>query len=128
MIHSPVGIRCQNCGKATRLPTYDVSRSHMARAIVASLLIGVAGGLAFAVILRPLLFGLIYIAAMGGYGYIIGESISRVANQKRGRTLQYISAGGVVVAEVVIAATISINFFDLLGAGFAIYISYIRLR
>ena len=128
MVHSPVGVRCQDCGKATRLPTYDVSRTHLARAILASLLIGVAGGFAFALILRALLFGILYLAAMGGYGYLVGESISRAANRKRGRTLQYVAAGGVLVAEAVIEATISIGLFDLLGAGLAIYIAYLRLR
>ena len=28
MVQAPVGIRCKECGKATRMPTYDVRPTH----------------------------------------------------------------------------------------------------
>ena len=39
MVHTPVGVRCQDCGKLRRLPTYDVTASFLARGIVAGLLL-----------------------------------------------------------------------------------------
>ena len=133
MVHTPVGFRCLECGQGTKLPTYDVSVSYLARAVMASLLIGVAGGLVIVFIGRPLLYGILYIAAMAGYGYLVGEVISVATNRKRGRALQLVAAGGVLVSQVVVLLT-GIAFgdlyglFDLLGAGLATYVAFIRLR
>ena len=108
---------------------YDVSASYLARAILASLLIGVAGGLALALVVRPLLFGILYIAAMAGLGYLVAEGISLATNRKRGRNLQYVAAGGMIVALAVVAFFVGfIDLFDLLGAGLAVYVAFVRLR
>ena len=129
MVHSPVGVRCPDCGQGVRLPVYDVSALHLARAIGVSLALGVVGGLAIVLIVRPLVYGLLYVAAMAGYGYLVAESVSRATNRKRGRTLQYVAAGGIVVAlGVLIVFTGPVDLLDLLGGGIAIYLAFTRLR
>ena len=138
MVHSAVGIRCPDCGKATTMPIYDVSTPLLVRAILASLLLGVGGGLVFALLVRPeLLFRiaspLMYVAAMAGFGYLVAEGVSRAANKKRGRTLQYVAAGGMALALVLVSATAItfgplIGFSDLLAAGAGVYVAILRMR
>ena len=136
LVHSPVGVRCRECGKGIRLPIYDVSASQVLRAILASLVIGVMGGLALALIVRPLLLGsgFLYIASLAGFGYLVAEGVGRAANQKRGRILQLVTMAGVLAAlMVVVVAPVgfvgsNMDLFDLVGGGLAFYIAFIRLR
>jgi hypothetical protein len=101
---------------------------------MAGLLIGAAGGLVMALIVRQLLFGpLLYLAAMAGFGYLLGEGISLAAGRKRGRALQFVAAGGAMVAYAIISfITIyvygRIDLFDVLGGGIAFYVAFLRLR
>ena len=107
---------------------YEVQASLVARAVLASLITGVVGGLAISLVVRPLLFGYLYVAAMAGFGYLISEAVSRAASHKRGRTLQFIAAGGVLAALVVIGYLRFLNLFDLIGAGLAACVAFLRLR
>jgi uncharacterized membrane protein len=133
LVHAAVGIRCQDCGQATRLPTYNVSASYVLRAILAGLAVGLVGGLVLGLIVRPLLFGFLYLAAMAGYGYLMSEAIGLATGRKRGRRLQFVAGASVVVASAV-SVVLSLAFiggspvFDLLGAALAIYVAVIRLR
>ena len=133
MVHGPVGVRCFDCGKPTQLPVYDVSIPQLLRAIGASVVLGVVGGLLLVLLVRPLLFGLLYLAAMAGFGYVVGEGTSYAANRKRGRTLTIAAIGGVLLGQgltIYLVATVTevISLFDLVGAGLAIYVAYIRLK
>ena len=134
MVQTPVGARCEDCARLKPPPVYDVAVSHLVRAILVSVLIGAAGGLAFGLLVRPVLLGLMYAAALGGLGYATAEGISRATNHKRGRALQYVAAGGVVLAQATILVTSSfgagafVDLFDFLGLGLGIYIAVIRLR
>ena len=133
MVHAPVGVRCQECGRGKRLPTYDVSGPLLARAIPASLGVGLAGGIVIALIVRPQLGGFLYIAAMAGFGYLLAEAISLAANRKRGKKLQLAAYAGVAAAyAVLVVASIyfygTVDLFDLIGAGIATYVVYVRLR
>ena len=133
LVHSPVGVRCPDCGQGVQLPVYDVPAPLLTRAIMASVLIGIGGGLALSLIVRPLLFGILYLAAMGGFGYLLAEGVSVAANRKQGRALQFVAVGGVLVALAVVVSLVlffvgTIDLFDLLGAGLAVYVAFIRLR
>jgi len=133
LVHSPVGVRCPDCGKGVRLPIYDVPVVYIIRAVAAALVIGVAGGLAFALLIRPLAFGFLYLAAMAGLGYGAAEGVSAAAARKRGRTIQIVAMGSVLLAEIVIVYVgifpgNVIDLYDLLGAGLGMYVAYIRLR
>jgi hypothetical protein len=109
-----------------------VPASFQARAIAASLLLGLVGGLILTAVARPLgLF--VYLAAMAGFGYLLGESVSWSAGRKRGRALQVVAGGGVLAALATIVLVIptfggSVDVFDLLGAGIATYVAAKRLR
>ena len=131
MIHSPVGIRCPDCGQATPLPTYEVSTSHLVRAVAASVLIGLGGGLVVGLILGLLHLGLFLFAlVMAGFGYVVSEGVSRASDQKQGRSLQIVAAGGVLIggALALIVSPNPIHLFDLIGVGLGVYVSFIRLR
>lgn len=133
MVHGPVGVRCLDCGKPTSLPVYQVSVPLLLRAIGASILLGAGGGLLLVLLVRPLLFGLLYLAAMAGFGYVVSEGTSYAANRKRGRTLTIVVIGGVLIGEglivyLVAAVSGAISLFDLLGGGLAIYVAYVRLK
>ena len=132
MVHTPVGVRCRECGQGTPIPTYQVSASYLTRAVLASVVTGVVGGLLIPLLVAPGL-NIIYLLGMAGYGYLMAEVVGLASNRKRGRTLQLVAGGGVLLA-VVIIATISatvlgyVNLFGLLGGGLGVYVAYIRLR
>lgn len=133
LVHAAVGIRCQDCGKATVLPTYNVSASFLMRAILAGLVVGLGGGLVLGLIIRQLLSGFLYLAALGGLGYLASEAIGLATGRKRGRRLQFVAGASVVLASV-ISAVISFAFIggspviDLFGAALAVYVAIVRLR
>ena len=133
LVHAAVGIRCLDCGQATRLPTYNVSTSYLVKAILAALALGVGGGLVLAFVIRLMLFGFLYVAALAGFGYLMSEVISVATNRKKGRSLQFVAAGGILVA-MVLTVGLSVTVVggsvvpDLLGAALAIYVAVVRLR
>lgn len=133
MVHAPVGVRCQDCGKSNKSPTYDVPPKDLTKAVLVSVFLGVLGGGLAVLLVRPLFFGLFYLVALGGFGYVVGEAISASANRKRGRFLQVVAAGGVLVALLVIALLPNslgggLSIFDLLGGALGIYVAAMRLR
>ena len=130
MVHTPVGARCEDCAQVTPVPTYDVARSLLARAIGAGVGIGIAGGVAL-ILLRALGMGfdLFSLAiAASGLGFLVSEGVSAAANRKRGRALQYVSFGGVLISYAVVFAARSSGPFDLLAIGISLYVAYLRLR
>lgn len=132
MVHGPVGVRCTDCGKPAALPIYQVSTPLLLRAIAASVVIGVAGGLAL-LIVRALIFGLFYLIASAGLGYVVSEGTSYAANRKRGRTLAIVAASGALIGEGVIVALLisavgTVSLFDLLGVGIAPFVAFVRLK
>ncbi len=132
MVHAPVGVRCPDCGKPTALPISQVSTPLLLRAIAASIVIGIAGGLGL-LLIRALLFGLLYLIASAGFGYVVSEGTSYAANRKRGRTLAIVASVGVLVGEAIaitllVSAIGSVTLFDLLGVGLAVFVAFARLR
>ena len=103
-IQTPVGARCPECANVQRIPTYNLPRTQLTKAIVVALVVGLALGVFFGLlqpvipdhmlwILRPVAF----IAS----GFLVGEAISRVTNRKRVPTLQWLAIAGYVLAFVV---------------------------
>ena len=130
MVHSAVGVRCPDCAQVKRPPTFDVSGIFLARAIGASLGLGVVCGVAVK-ILALVLTGIPFWAAIAfaGIGYVVGEGVSRSVNRKRGRRLKLVASSGVLVAYVVVAmpflGTVS-GPAALLGLIIAFYVSINR--
>jgi hypothetical protein len=101
LYHTPVGARCRDCANVRRLPTYNISAAHLARAAAGALIAGAVLGGIWGVLLPfnvSFFFGLL---AGLGLGYGVGEAVSVAANRKAGPPLQVIAACGVIVAYLV---------------------------
>ena len=111
LVHAPVGVRCPKCAKTRRLPTFEVSGFQLARAVAASLALGIAGGLAFFLLTRlvPSAPFLLFLIAFVAVGYLVGEGTSLSVNRKRGRGLKLVASGGVFAAFMVLI------FFGIAG-------------
>ncbi len=131
MVQAPVGIRCRECGKAVRMPTYDVRPTYYARAVGVALGVVTGGGLLW--MLFTALFGAIpffpSLAAIG-IGYGAGELISRSVNRKRGTALAWITGTSVVGAFLVswMLNPFVFSFIGLLFLGFGVYAAVQRVR
>ena len=114
-----------------RPPTFEVSGSYLARGIVASLAIGTGGGIVLVFLTYLGLFALpfLFMIAVAGLGYLIGEGTSIATNRKRGRSLQFAAAAGVLVAYAITVVAIGgIGLYDLLGLAIGVAIAVGRLR
>ncbi len=115
LVHSPVGMRCPDCARVNRVPTYDVTLPYMLRGIGAGVGMALVLGVAFNFV-APAIFRLVfinipilntilpflYVAIMAAIGYAIGEAVSLSTNRKRGLKLKLISAASVFVASFAI--------------------------
>ena len=129
MVHTPVGARCKSCAQVRRPPTYDISRTHAARAVGTGIGIGIAGGIALILIHALLPLGLFFYAIVAaGLGYVVSEGVSASANRKKGRTLQIIAAASVAIAFAIFLAGTRVSPFDWLAAGAGVYVAWVRLR
>ncbi len=131
MVQAPVGIRCPECGKAVRMPTFDVRPTYYARAIGVAVAVAVGGGLVWAVFTA--VFGAILffpsLAAIG-VGYGAGELISRSVNRKRSTWLAWIAGGSVVGAFIIsgVGNHFGFGIFGLLFLGIGVYTAVQRVR
>ena len=131
MVQAPVGIRCRKCGKAVRMPTYDVRPTYYARAAGVAVAVAIAGGLLWA--LFTSIFGAIpffpSLAAIG-VGYGAGELISKAVNRKRGKGLAWITGCSVASAFLIswLISPFSFSIFGLLFLGFGVYAAVQRVR
>jgi hypothetical protein len=110
-----VGIRCRECGRAERLPTYDVQPTYYLRAIGVAVAVAIAGGLLW--LWLNATFGRVpFISSIFGLAvaYAIGELVSRSVNRKRG--VQLFGSNFINV------------LFSLLFLGIAVYTAAARLR
>ncbi len=102
-----MGIRCKECGKSTRMPTYDVRTTHYARAVGIAVVGAVAGGilwwiadLALVLVLNARIPMLTTLMALP-LGLGVGEVMSWSVNRKRSTGLAWIAGGSVVVAFLI---------------------------
>jgi ABC-type transport system involved in multi-copper enzyme maturation permease subunit len=127
MGQAPVGIRCKECGKAARMPTYDVRSTYYARAVGVAAGVAIGGGIIWAVLIAllgwiPFVSSLIGI----GVGYASGELISLSVNRKRSKGLAWLAGAAVLVAFLISAAFLNswlaVPFrFNLWGLLFIIF-------
>src|SRR5207237_1111509 len=99
MVSTPVGMRCPDCARVKRPPMYDVSGRWLWQSISAAVVLMVAGGFLFNLLIgsvgRSIIFAaLLYLAA----GIGIAEALSGAANRKRGPRLQALAIVTVVLA------------------------------
>ncbi len=123
LVHSPVGVRCPDCGRSRPAPTFDVSPVFIIRGALAGgavTLVGSATALAliyFAPI--PYLPPLLVIAL----GFCISEAISLATNRKRGTRLKIIAVLCILVMYIAIVFITGATFglLSLLAGGVAFY-------
>lgn len=99
-IRHPVGLRCPQCAKLKKVPTYDVPASYYLRALVAGLGTSVVCGVVAEVL--PLFVPVLFLSFFTGLvaGTIVAEVIGRVTKHKRGRGLQIVAGVCVVLGSV----------------------------
>ena len=113
----PVGIRCKECARESRLPTYRFSRNDAARGIAAAVGLGLAGAVVL-FLLFGLFGGFFFFLILIGVGYAIGEGVSRAVNRRRGRAYQYMALGAVLLATIPFSVPALLTFS--VGSGFAL--------
>ncbi len=105
LVQTPVGARCPECARPTKIPVLDVTLAYYARAVAAAVgigAVGVVGLILINALLMPLGALAFYLRwlALVGVGYIMGHGVSLAVNRKRGRSLQWIAGVAVVVVVV----------------------------
>ena len=136
LVQVPVGIRCRECGRPEKLPTYDVQPTYYFRAIGVAFAVALVGGLLW-LMLNQLFGGVPFISSILGLAvaYAIGELMSRAVNRKRGVGLAWIAGGAMVVAYIISGGffhLFSVSFinvlFSLLFLAIAVYTAASRVR
>ncbi len=136
VVQHPVGIRCPECARPTKIPVLDVTPAYYVRAVAAAVGIGAVGVVGLILIdarltpLGPLAFYLRWLALVG-VGYIMGHGVSLAVNRKRGRGLQWIAGVAVVVVCLVVAPFVGLSLNDLFGLvalAIAGYVAVMPLR
>jgi hypothetical protein len=108
MVQTPVGARCPDCAKLTKIPTFRISSSYYLRAIIAGLVSAIVIGIVWGIIDSYLPYRFFSLIVAAGIGYLIGEAISRSVNRKRGIML---AAVGVISVVISFAVTYLVDFF-----------------
>ena len=136
MVQVPVGIRCRECGRPERLPTYDVQPAYLLIAVGVAIAVAVAGGLLW-LWLNSIFGGVPLVSSIFGLAvaYAIGELISRAVNRKRGVTLAWIAGAAMVVAYLIsggflylLSGSFITVVFSLFFLAIAVYTASSRLR
>lgn len=131
MVQAPVGIRCRECGKAVRTPTFDVRPTYYARAGGVGVVIAIGGGLIWA-LFNAVFAGIPFLPSLVaiGVGYGAGELLSRSVNRKRGSGLAWIAAGSVLGAFLIsrLVHPFSFDPFGLLFLAMGVYAAVQKVR
>ncbi len=137
MRQHPVGVRCKECARLSRLPTYQVSASYLLRGIGAAAGMGLAGAIVLPLLEHFLPFaGFFFFLIMAGVGYLIAEGVSAAVNRRRGRPYQLMALGGALLATIPSSVgaffvfSIGSLFGSLLtlaGVAIAAYVAWARL-
>ena len=106
LVHAAVGIRCPDCGRPQRLPSYDVSMGRLAVALAVAVAVGVvcgaiAGAGSAIIYAGDIPFARIVCwAAFIFVGFVVGEVTSLATNRKRGVPLKIVALIGMLAAFV----------------------------
>ncbi|MBC8281090.1 MAG: hypothetical protein H8E48_09925 [Chloroflexi bacterium] len=131
MVQASVGIRCPECGKGTKMPTFDVQPTYYARAVGVGVGVAIGGGILW-IIFNAIFggFGILSSIPALAIGYAAGELISKSVNAKRSKGLAYIAAGAVVGAFIIAlpSSPASASFWGLIVLAIAIYSAVQRVK
>jgi hypothetical protein len=131
MVQTPVGARCPDCAKLSKLPTYQVPTKYYLRAAGAGLGMAIVCGIVWGLIGLIIPFFYLNLLIAAGIGYAIGEVVGLSVNRKRGTRLAVVAGSSVVISYLVGILTpwgLHFGFFDLLSVALGIFIAVTRLR
>ena len=102
LVYTPAGTRCPDCAAIGRPKMYVLGPLDYARAIATVVVLGLAIGVLYGMVLSPSprigLFSLLLGGAAGyGVGYVMAALLDVTTSRKRGREMQIVAAGGVVL-------------------------------
>lgn len=121
MVQTPVGVRCPDCARMRRLPTFDVGLVHYARAIGAGVVSGGVLGYLWALIAPwTVHFWVANYVVLIAIAYLVGEAVSLSVNRKRSRGLGAIAVLSLGVAMIV-SAFVSNDFSSMRGITTSFY-------
>jgi hypothetical protein len=95
MVAGPAGMRCPDCASLRKTALYQIPPHRLALAIVAGLVTGVIGAL----LISQITFFVFFVGPI--YGGIVAEVILRAAGRKRGRVLEVIGVGSIILGAIV---------------------------
>jgi hypothetical protein len=102
LIATPVGSRCRDCAQLRRLPMFVLGPVDYLKAIGAGLGSAILAGIVLARVLHLVPFlGFLRFFLMAGFGYVVGEAVSRLTGNKQGNILGIIAGLAVVVGAIV---------------------------
>ena len=137
MVQTPVGARCPDCARLSKLPTYQVTGKYYLRAAGAGLGMAIVCGAAWGAISLFVPFFYLNLLLAAAAGYAIGEVMSRSVNRKHGTGLAVIGGVAVVLSYLVRVGFANIFtvfpqgyiiLFDLLAIALGIFVAVNRLR
>ena len=102
MIQTPVGARCAQCARMTRLRTFIITPGDYLKVILAGIGVAVVCGILWYFIrwfIPHIVFINLLVAA--GIGYGIGQAMSYSVNRKRGLGLKIVAGICVLIAYVI---------------------------
>ncbi len=133
MTESPVGYRCPDCSKFTKIPTYDLSYKVLIKVFLVAIFTGLfIGGILFIFVLSIGASDLptsisyyLFIALIAMSGFFIGEAVSLASNRKKGRSLKYICSIGILtlLGTLIGANVIGVGAFTSVNMIIALAIS-----
>ena len=131
MVQTPVGVRCTDCARLYKLPTYSVPAQYYLRAIGTGLGMAIVCGIIWGIIGGLVPFFYLNLLLAPGAGYAIGEVVSLSVNRKRGTGLAIV-AGLAVAISYLVSILVPWGFgfwlFDLLALALGIFVAITRLR
>ena len=136
LVQVPVGIRCRECGRPERMPTYDVQPTYFLKAAGVAVVVAIVGGVLW-LLLNTVFGGVPFVSSMLGLAlaYAIGELISRAVNRKRGIGLMWIAGSAMVAAYLISGGFLQLfsssfinALFSLLFLGIAVYTAIAKFR
>lgn len=130
LVHAPVGMRCPDCAKVNKVPTYDVPFTYILRAIVAGVITAFVLSMAYrfaagyAIVLGllgipilNLLLPYLNMAVIVAIGFAVGEAVSLATNRKRGTTLKVISGSSLLIGVATILTDVWLSPLYIIIAG-----------
>jgi len=135
LVETPVGARCPDCARPTRLPTFQFSAKHYLIAAGTALGLAIVFGFIWGAIraFLPIIWLDLLLAA--GVGFVISELVGRAVNRKRGKWLALIGALAIVASYLVsipgnmlFKYDAVFHWLDIASIAIGIFVAVIRLR